>query len=160
MGKRLIPVLLLVLTAVVVQTLIPLVSGTLTIANPYLAVLVILALRSGRTGGMLWGALLGVVSDAYFLPYVGFHGMAFTVVGYFVGWMGSRLMIQGILPVAFFAFAAHVLDASVVSALYLLLRLPLASPIWVPALLGALLTAGLAAVFEPLARRLFPKDKA
>jgi rod shape-determining protein MreD len=159
MGRRFITVLLLVLAAVTLQTLLPLVSGVLTIANPYLALLVVLALRTGKMGGVLWGAALGVLSDAYFLPYVGFHGLAFTLVGYLVGWLGSKLLIQGVFAVVIFTLGAHLLDAGIVAGLYLLLGLPLATPILVPALLGSLLTAGLAALFEPVAGRFYPQEK-
>lgn len=159
MAKRLIPVLVLLLLAAGVQTLIPLISGDLTIANPYLAVLVPLAMRSGKMGGVLWGAILGTVSDAYFSPFVGFHGLAFCVLGYVLGWMGGKLLIGGILPMAIFAWAAYVLDAAAVAGLYLLLGLPLASPFWVFVLLGSLITAALTALFEPVARRLYRKDQ-
>jgi rod shape-determining protein MreD len=159
MGRRLITVLLLVLAAVTLQTLLPLVSGVLTIANPYLALLVVLALRTGKMGGVLWGAALGVLSDAYFLPYVGFHGLAFTLVGYMVGWLGSKLLIQGVFPVVIFTLGAHLVDAGIVAGLYLLLGLPLATPILVPALLGSMLTAGLAALFEPVAGHFYPQEK-
>lgn len=160
MGKRLIAVLLLVLAAVTLQTLLSLISGALILANPYLALLVVLALRTGRMGGVLWGAALGVLSDAYFLPYIGFHGIAFCLVGYLVGWLGSKLLIQGVFPVVIFTIGAHLLDAGIVAGLYLLLGLPLASPIFLPALIGSLLTAGLAALFEPVARRFYPQEKA
>lgn len=158
MGRKVVVASVLLLAAVLVQTLLPLISGGLTIANPYLALLVVLALRTGKLGGVLWGAALGALSDAYFLPYVGFHGLAFTVVGYLLGWLGSQLLIQGVLPVACFAVGAHLLDAALVAGLYLLLGLPLASPLWVPALGGSLLTGALAAFFEPAARRFYPKE--
>lgn len=160
MVKRLIPVLILVLIAVGVQTLIPLISGDLTIANPYLAVLVTLGMRTGRMGGVLWGAVLGLVSDAYFSPYIGFHGLTFCLIGYILGWLGSKLLVSGVLPMALFAWGAYVVDAGSVAGLYRLLGLPLASPFWIPVLLGSILTAAFAAVFEIPARRLFKKAHA
>jgi cell shape-determining protein MreD len=158
MLKRLTPVLVLVLITVALQTLLPLVSGDLTIANPFLALLVVLALRGGKVSGMLWGALLGGVSDAYFLPFVGFHGAAFTVAGYVLGWVGSKVVIRGVLPLAFFGGVTYLWDAGVVSLLYLMLRLPIASPFLVPVLLGAVITAALAAALEAVARRLYPPE--
>ena len=158
MARRLVPILLLLLIAAGVQTLIPLVSGSLTIADPYLAVLVLLAMRSGKMGGILWGALLGTVSDAYFSPFVGFHGLAFCLIGYILGFLGSQLLVQDVLPIAFFAWCAYIVDSLVVAGLYLLLGLPLAAPFWVPVLLGSIITAGLAALLELVARRIFPKD--
>lgn len=158
MARRLIPILLLLLLSAGVQTLIPLVSGFLTIANPYLAVLVLLAMRSGKMGGVLWGALLGTVSDAYFSPFVGFHGFTFCIIGYVLGYIGSKLLVQGVLPIAFFAWCAYLADSATVAGLYQLLGLPLATPFWVPVLLGSMITAGLAALFELVARRIFPKD--
>lgn len=157
MVRRLIPILLVLLLSVAVQTLIPLISGSLTIANPYLAVLVLLAMRSGTMGGVLWGAFLGTVSDAYFSPFVGFHGLTFCVIGYALGYLGSKLLLQGVLPIAFFAWCAYLADSASVAGLYQLLGLPLAAPFWVPVLLGSLITAGLAALFELVARRIFPK---
>jgi cell shape-determining protein MreD len=158
MLKRLTPVLVLLLITVALQTLLPLVSGDLTIANPFLALLVVLALRGGKVSGMLWGALLGGVSDAYFLPFVGFHGAAFTVAGYVLGWVGSKVVIRGVLPLAFFGGVAYLWDAGVVSLLYLTLALPIASPFLVPVLLGAAITSALAAALEAVARKLYPPE--
>lgn len=159
MLKRLTPVLILILITMAAQTLLPLISGELTIANPFLALLVILAVRGGKEAGVLWGALLGGLSDAYFsLPYIGFHGAAFTVAGYVLGWIGSKVVIRGVLPLAFFACVTYVFDAGVVSLLYLLLNLPLASPLILLVLLGAALTAALAAALEAVARRVYPPE--
>jgi rod shape-determining protein MreD len=157
LARRLVPALLLLLLAAGVQTLIPLISGDLTIANPYLAVLVTLAMRSGKMGGVLWGALLGVVSDAYFSPFVGFHGLTFCILGYALGWLGTKLLIGGVFPMAFFSWMATILDGAAVAGLFLLLGLPLASGFWIQILLGSLITAALTALYEPLARRLFRK---
>lgn len=153
-----IAILALLLLATAVQTLIPLISGSLTIANPYLAILVTLAMRSDKMGGVLWGAALGAASDAYFSPFIGFHGLTFSILGYCLGYLGSKLLVQGGAPMALFAWVSYILDAAGVAGLYLLLGLPLAGPIWVPVLLGSLLTAALAAIFEPAARKLYPKD--
>jgi len=158
LARRLIPPLLLLLLTVGIQTVLPLVSDSLTIANPYLALLVTLAMRSGRMGGVLWGAGLGIVSDAYFSPFLGFHGLSFCILGYLLGWLGSKLLVQGVLPMALFALCAYAVDSAAVAGLYLLLGLPLASPLWIPVLLGALITAGLQAFLEPIARRLYRKD--
>lgn len=158
MHKRITPVLVLLLITVALQTLLPLVSGDLTIANPFLALLVVLALRGGKVSGMLWGALLGGVSDAYFLPYVGFHGAAFTLAGYVLGWVGSKVVIRGVLPLAFFGGVTYLWDAGVVSLLYLALGLPIASPFLVPVLLGAAITSALAAALEAVARKLYPPE--
>jgi rod shape-determining protein MreD len=159
MTRRILVTLCLLLGAVVLQTLLPLVWGDLTVGNPYLALLVVLALRTGKAGGVLWGALLGCVSDAYFMPYIGFHGLSMSIAGYLLGWAGSKFLIRGILPVALFAFGAQVLDTALVAGLHLLLGLPLASPIWIAGLLGALLTGGFAALFEPFARRFYLQDR-
>lgn len=159
MLKRLTPVLVLLLITLVAQTLLPLVSGELTIANPFLALLVILAVRGGKEAGVIWGAVLGGLSDAYYsLPYIGFHGAAFTVAGYLLGWIGSKVVIRGVIPLAFFGAATYVLDAGVVSLLYLLLGLPLAWPILLLVLPGAALTAALAAGLEAVAKRLYPSE--
>ncbi len=158
MARRLIPPLVLLLLAVGLQTLIPLVSGSLTIANPFLALLVSLAMRTGRMGGVLWGAGLGLVSDAYFSPFLGFHGLSFCILGYLLGWLGSKLLVQSVLPMFLFTLFASVLDSAAVAGLYLLLGLPLASPLWIPVLLGSILTALIEAILEPVARRLYRKD--
>jgi rod shape-determining protein MreD len=158
-AKRLIPPLLLLLLAVGIQTLIPLASGSLTIANPFLALLVTLSMRSGRMGGVLWGAALGLLSDAYYSPFLGFHGLSFCLLGYLLGWLGSKLLVQGVLPMTLFTLCASVLDAGAVAGLYVLLGLPLASPLWVPVLLGSILTALIEALIEPVARRLYRGDR-
>ena len=158
MLKRITPVLVRLLITVAVQTLLPLVSGDLTIANPFLALLAVLALRGGKVSGMLWGALLRGISDAYFHPNVGFHGAAITVAGYVLGWIGSKVVIRGVLPLAFFGGVTYLWDAGVVSLLYLMLRLPIATPFLIPVLLGAAITAALAATLEAVARKLYPPE--
>lgn len=158
MFKKLTPVLVLVLLAVVVQTLLPLISGSLTIANPFIALLAVLSLRSGKTGGVLWGALLGGLSDAYFLPYVGFHGVALTLAGYVLGWIGTKVVIRGVLPLAIFCAVTYLWDAGVLILLHLMLGLPLASPIVLPILLGTAITSIFAACFEAVARRTYPPE--
>ena len=108
---------------------------------------------------MLWGALLGGVSDAYFMPYVGFHGAAMTLVGFLLGLLGSQVVIQGLLPLFFFAAAAYVLDSAAVAALFWLLDLPLPSPFLLSAALGCLFTGLLAAGLEAVAHRLWPEER-
>ncbi len=159
MRRKLIAVLVLIVLAVVVQTLLPLVSGDLTIASPFLALLTVLSLRQGKLAGVLWGALLGGVSDAYFLPFVGFHGIAFTLAGYLLGWIGNKVVIQGVLPLFFFGWGAYVLDAAVVALLYRMLGLPLPSPFIVLVLAGSVITALLTAGLEAVASRLWPEER-
>ena len=159
MSRQIVVTLCLLLGAVLLQTLLPLFWGELTVGNPYLALLVVLGLRSGKAGGVLWGAVLGCVSDAYFMPYIGFHGFSMAVAGYLLGWFGSKFLIRGILPVALFAFGAQLLDTALVAGLHLLLGLPLASPLVIAGVLGALLSGGFAALFEPFARRFYPQER-
>lgn len=158
MRNRILAPLILLALAVGLQALVPLVSGDLTIANPFLALLTVLGLRQGKVPGTLWGAGLGMVSDAYTMPHLGFHGAAFTLIGYLLGWIGSKVVIQGVLPLFFFAVGAYVLDSAAVALLYLLLGLPLPSSLWVFVAAGSLLTGLLASGLEAVAHRLYPRE--
>lgn len=158
MRSRLLAPLILLALAVGLQALLPLASGDLTIANPFLGLLTVLGLRQGKVPGTLWGAALGTMSDAYTMPHLGFHGAAFTLIGYLLGWIGSKVVIQGVLPLFFFSAGAYVLDSVAVVLLYLLLGLPLPSSLWVYVAAGSLLTGVLAAGLEAAARRLYPRE--
>jgi rod shape-determining protein MreD len=158
MRSRLLAPLLLTAAAVALQALLPLGWGEANAADPLLALLAVLALRQGRLAGTLWGALLGTLRDAFVMPYIGFHGAAYTLLGHLLGWVGQRVVLQGILPLFFFAAASYVGDAALVAALFLLLGLSLPPGLWVAVLLGALLTGMAAAALEGLASRLYPRE--
>lgn len=158
MRNRLLVPLLLTAVAVALQALLPLGWGEANAADPLLALLTVLALRQGRWAGTIWGAALGTLRDAFVMPYIGFHGAAYTLVGHLLGWVGQRVVIQGVFPLFFFAAASYVGDATLVAALFLLLGLSLPSGLWTAGLLGALLTGLAAAVLEGLASRLYPRE--
>lgn len=158
MRSRLLAPLLLTAAAVALQALLPLGWGDANAADPLLALLVVLALRQGRVAGTLWGALLGTLRDAFVMPYIGFHGAAYTLLGHFLGWVGQRVVIQGVFPLFFFAAASYVGDGALVAALFLLLGLSLPPGLWLAGLVGALLTGVTAAMLEGLASRLYPRE--
>ena len=158
MRSRLVAPLLLTALAVALQALLPLGWGEANAADPLLALLAVLALRQGRLAGTLWGALLGTLRDAFVMPYIGFHGAAYTLLGHLLGWVGSRVVLQGVLPLFFFSAASYVGDAAVVAGLFLVLGLPLPPGLLLAVLLGAFLTGLAAAALEGLASRLFPRE--
>ncbi len=158
MARKVIAILVLFLTATVIQVLLPILPGGLSFANPFLALLVVLALRQGTLAGVLWGASLGAVSDTFAMPYLGFHGLAFSIAGYLLGWAGSRFLLEGFLPPLIFSCAAFFLDTLVVGVLYAMLKLELPSPFLYPLLAGGVLTVVTALGLEALYQRIYPKD--
>lgn len=158
MRSRLLAPLILAAAAVALQSLLPLVWEEASTADLLLALLAVLALRHGRLAGTLLGALLGTLRDAFVMPYVGFHGAAYTLLGHLLGWVGERVVLQGILPLFFFAGVSYAGDAALVAALFLLLGLPLPPGLWASLPLGAILTGLAGAALEKVASRLYPRE--
>ena len=155
---RAIPILLLAAIALGVQSLLPIVSGTLTVAQPLLGLLVVLALRSGRTGGVILGAVLGAVNDMMVDAQIGLHGVSMTLIGYSLSWVGEKVIISSVNPVALLAIAASISDSAIVVLLHLFLGLSLAKTLWWWAVPGCLFTSVMAVGMELAAQKLLPAD--
>lgn len=134
----------MILAIFLIQALLLVLPGDLTVANPFLALLVVLALKQGKTSGIVWGFILGVTFDALTMPHVGFHGVAFTVSGYFLGWVGTRFLLRGYIPLFLFTLAAYFLDGLIVACLFLLFETTMPSPLALPVVVGAVVTAVMA----------------
>ncbi len=146
------------LLALAVQlVLLPLVSRDLNSANCFLALLAVLGVRQKRLAGVLWGAVLGGLTDALLMQHAGYHGIAFTLLGYGFGWLGEKMVITGRGALFTLTFAAVLLDAALVTALFSALERPLAAavlwgPVAVSAAVTPLLALGLERVYRLLAR--------
>ena len=148
----------LALTAQLV--LLPLVSSELNSANAFLALLAVLSLRHKRVAGVLWGAVLGGLTDLLLMPQVGYHGFAFTLIGYGLGWLGGKMVISGFAAIFALTAAAVLLDAAIVTVLFgLLERAPSWDALWPPVVASLLITPALAVALEAVHRRLAPGDR-
>lgn len=159
MGRKTASTLLLVLLAVGLQAVLPVLSGKMSVAQPLLAITVVLSLRSGRVGGTLTGASLGALADAMQFSPVGFHGISYGVIGYALSWLGARVLIRSVNPVVLFSLAAYLVDLAAVALLHQLLGLGLPKSLWWWVIPGCLFTGFLALSLELLARKLLPRDR-
>lgn len=140
--------------------LLPLVSRELNSANAFLALLVVVSLKQKQGAGVLWGALLGGLSDLLMMQHMGYHGASFTLLGYATGWLGSKMVVSGFFSLCLLTVLIVALDATLVTLLFSLLeKAPAFSAIAPPLLLSALVTPLLAVGLEALYHRLFPKER-
>lgn len=144
MVKKYLTFSLMIFAILLVQALLLVLPGDLTVVNPFLALLVVLSLKQGRTSGIIWGVILGVAFDALTMPHIGFHGIAFTITGYILGWVGGRFLLRGYIPLFLFTMAAYFLDTLIVASLILLFEMKLPSPLTLPVVVGAVATAVMA----------------
>lgn len=159
MSRRLPAILVLVALALLFQAVQHLLSDKMTVAQPVLALAVVLTLRSGRIAGTLTGAVLGALADALQFSRVGFHGISFTLIGYTLSWVGGKVLIRGVNPVVLFSVAAYLFDVGIVAALHALLGLNLARSLWWWVIPGCLFTGFIAVALELAARRMMPSDQ-
>jgi len=159
MHSRLATVFVLIVFTLAVQVSMALISAELLVANPLLALLVVLSLRHGKVGGILWGAALGLLTDLN-LPPLGYHGISMCLVGYFVAWLGGNMVIRGPGAVAFLTLLFYAADLGVVTFLHLLLGQALAPSLWLPVIPAGLFTAAIAMALEALAERLARRERA
>lgn len=159
MGRKTATTLLLVLLAVGLQAVLPVLSGKMFVAQPLLALAVVLSLRAGRVGGTLTGAALGALADAMQFSPVGFHGLSYSIIGYALSWLGGKVLIRSVNPVVLFSLAAYLVDLATLALLHGLLGLGLPRSIWWWVIPGCLFTGFLALAIELLARKLLPRDR-
>lgn len=161
MRRSALAALLVAAAALALQlVLLPLVSRDLNSANAFLALLVVLSLRQRRLAGVLWGAALGGLSDLLLMQHVGYHGAAFTVLGYALGWLGGKMVISGFAALFALTAAAVALDAAAVTLLFAALeRPPSWAALWPPVAASALVTPLAAVGLERLYRQLDRGDR-
>ncbi len=159
MRRKWLPAASVIAMALLAQlVLLPLFSHQLNAANGFLALLAVVALKTKREWGVVWGALLGGLSDALFMQRIGFHGISFTILGYFLGWTGGKMVLTGIAAVYLLSLGAVIFDSAAVSALFSLLEHPLAAgavlpPVAISAAVTPLLAAGMEWVYRAATRR-------
>lgn len=158
MSRRIPSIVLLVGFALGFQAVLTIFSDKMTVAQPILALTVVLCLRTGRLGGTLTGAALGALADALAASPVGFHGISYALVGYFLSWLGAKVIIRSVNPVVLFSLGAYLFDVGCVAVLHALLGLNLARSLWWWVLPGCLFTGFMAVVLEIAARKLLPKE--
>ena len=80
------------------STLAGLRIGGVTAVNLVLVVVVYGALSFGAAGGLVIGTLGGLIQDALAGGIIGIGGLAKTVVGFLVGWLGAQFIVSQPLP--------------------------------------------------------------
>lgn len=148
--------------ALVLQAALSLVGPSLAhVFDPFTIVVVYFALRHGETAGMLAGAAAGWLQDLHFAgPVVGVSALSKVLVGFAVGFAGSRLLLTGAWERLLVVLGAALLDTLLFERLLSLFDLP-AEPVGIATLmLRATITALIAAtIFGLLDRRVFAKGR-
>lgn len=140
--------------------LLPLVSRELNSANAFLGLLVVVSLKQKQGSGVIWGAVLGGISDLLMMQHVGYHGVSFTLIGYAVGWLGGKMVISGFVSLCLLTALVVAVDAALVTILFALIeQAPAISTIGPPLLLSAIVTPLLAAGLEAIYTRIHPKER-
>ena len=63
-----------------------------------LVAVVYVALTTGPVGGMLSGTVAGLIQDTLSSGVIGIGGLAKTLVGFLVGWLGAQFIVTQPLP--------------------------------------------------------------
>lgn len=86
----------LVIAVAIHATLNKLAPQTLVYFNPYVILVTYQAMRSGSLARVIaLGALAGLVQDAFSISLAGANAFALTLCGYTVGFVSSRIVLQG-----------------------------------------------------------------
>jgi len=106
--------------------------GGVTAVNLVLVVVVYGALSFGAAGGLVIGTLGGLIQDALAGGIIGIGGLAKTVVGFLVGWLGAQFIVSQPLPRFVMFVGATVVHEACTQALYAVIeargfRLPYSS---------------------------------
>ncbi len=83
----------------------------------FLIVVVYYAVTRNRTQGILMGAFVGLVQDAFASHLLGFHAFVKTGVAYAVGGLGSRFMLNQPFPQFLALLLATALDGALAALL-------------------------------------------
>jgi len=100
------------------SALTQLAPGPARLFDPFLLVLVYVALAGGEVKGMLCGTAGGWIQDAHFGgTVVGLSGLSKLLVGFVVGVAGTRFVVSGPAQRLLTLFAATLLDGLLVEQL-------------------------------------------
>lgn len=111
-------IVLVIAAAIVAQTTLAVTLGPGAAGiDVVLVAVVLLALMSGPTAGLLSGTAAGLIQDAMGSGIVGIGGLGKSVVGYLAGLVGAQFIVARPLPRFFVFFAATLVDAMVVTSL-------------------------------------------
>lgn len=107
--------------ALAVQTSIGRYVGAAAGVDLVLIVVVYAALSFGPVTGLLGGTIAGLVQDAMATGIIGVGGLAKTVVGFFVGIIGTQFIVAHPLPRFVVFFGASLVHAALFIGVYAVL---------------------------------------
>lgn len=111
MKRRVIMIILILLTFVLQTTLMQTFAIASVSPNLPIVLTVSFALMRGKREGMFVGAFFGILMDIFYGPVLGFHMLLFTYVGYFNGFCYRIFYDDDIkMPVLLIAFSDLVYD--------------------------------------------------
>lgn len=152
---RVLQLILLSIALLAQLSLLPIMMKSVSSVNPLLAFLLIIALRENRVEGLVWGALLGGLTDLFLFQHIGYHGISFLLAAYFLGLISHKMVVQGIVPVFAVSLASFLFVFSLTVGLMTIFQGNLdLSSLPVPLLLGMIFTPVLTLVFSFLYQRL------
>lgn len=94
----------------------------------FLLVAVYYAVTTNQVTGMLVGAVCGLVQDALFAPILGLNAFSKALLGYLIGGLSTRILLNQTVPQLLVLAGATLLQALTLFALHLVLGLPADPP--------------------------------
>jgi len=129
------------------------------VVDPFLIVMVYCALRGGETQGMLTGVAAGWVQDVSFAgPVMGLSALTKLLVGFTVGWAGTRFFLAGLGARTLVLLAAAAGDALLFEWLAAVFDVKTIGLSPVGLLWRATVNAGLGVALFELADRRLPRE--
>lgn len=152
---RILQLILLSVALLAQLSILPIMMKSISSVNPLLALLLIFSLRENRVEGLIWGALLGGLTDLLLFQHIGYHGISFLLAAYILGLISHKMVVQGIVPAFAVSLASFLFVFSLTVGLMTIFQgnMDLTS-LAVPLLLGVIFTPILTLFFSFLYQRL------
>jgi rod shape-determining protein MreD len=95
--------------------------NALAFFNPYVILVVYYAMGGNLFGTIVAGVIAGLVNDAFSNTIFGMHAFSFTVIGYLVAYVASRLVLRGTLAFGLALAASVIVNEIVIYVLIVIL---------------------------------------
>ncbi|HSN68557.1 MAG TPA: rod shape-determining protein MreD [Thermoanaerobaculia bacterium] len=95
--------------------------NALAFFSPYIILVVYYAMGGNLFGTIVAGVVAGLVDDAFSNVIFGMHAFSFTVIGYLVAYIASRLVLRGTLAFGLCLAGAVIVNEVVIYVLVVIL---------------------------------------
>lgn len=123
MIKRKVIQFFLFIVAVSIQILlVPLIGEKFFLSNVLLCLSIVFSLKETRVESVIWGAILGGITDLLLFQHIGIYGISFVISSYILGFFSHKMVISGLFPIgliSILSFIIVVLSALLLMVLFL-----------------------------------------